>query len=186
MSAGGEGGFGQRSSQFSWVHSLGKEICKTGIHKGACPFSQTSNSKGGPHKLGHQKKHQLWPANSHENLVSIRAESDCVSTGVEMGPDCDRSTGFKRRCFSPTPMGELVNTIDASSTACMYFSMSCQCLATACHQAIFFFRFFLLMLSGIVRRGHGLRLVSCLPIPLPITSLSWTTNILNFHWWSVP
>ena len=111
------------------------------------------NSKGGPNKLGHQKKHQLWPANSHENLVSIRAESDCVSTGVEMGPDCDRSTGFKRRCFSPTPMGELVNTIDASSTACMYFSMSCQCLATACHQAIFFFRFLLLMLSGIVGRA---------------------------------
>ena len=61
-----------------------------------------------------------------------------------MGPDCDRSTGFKRRCFSPTPMGELVNTIDASSTACMYFSMSCQCLATACHQAIFFFQIFVI------------------------------------------
>ena len=72
-----------------------------------------------------------------------------------MGPDCDRSTGFKRRCFSPTPMSELVNTTDASSTASMYFSMSCQCLANLPSGDFFFFRFLLLLLLlllGIVGR----------------------------------
>ena len=61
-----------------------------------------------------------------------------------MGPDCDRSTGFKRHCFSPTPMGELVNTTDASSTAYMYFSMSCQCIANL-PSGDFFFQIFVIV-----------------------------------------
>ena len=68
-----------------------------------------------------------------------------------MGPDCDRSTGFKRRCFSPTPMSELVNTTDASSTASMYFSMSCQCLANL-PSGDFFFQILVVVVVVVVVR----------------------------------
>ena len=44
----------------------------------------------------------------------------------------------------------------------------------------FFFQIFVINVVRYSREGHGLRLVSCLPIPLPITSLSWTLIFSTF------
>ena len=178
---GGGWGVGRNSAtEFSWVHSLGKEICQTGIYKGACPFSQTSNRKGGPNKLG-------------PILTSKFSWKSCFNTrGVRLGKHWGRDGArlwpldwVQTALFFTNSHGRIGQYYWLPPDACTF-----QCLASVlllpAIRRFFFFRFLLLLLSGIVGRGHGLRLVCCLLISLPIISLSWTTNILNFHWWSVP
>ena len=56
-------------------------------------------------------------------------------------------------------MSELVNTTDASSTASMYFSMSCQCLANL-PSVDFFFQILVVVVVVVVRYSREEAMVS--------------------------